>query len=70
MKIIKVNSCRNNMPVKPCPFCGENEEICFEQYEHTAGKRWRIVCYSCMAQIDRGHDQAPQPLLEEWNRRT
>lgn len=52
-----------------CFFCGESEEIFLEQYEHTAGKRWRIVCCSCMAQIDRGHDQTPGILIDLWNAR-
>ena len=56
----------------PCPFCGEAEEIYLEQYNHgeKTGKRWRIVCTSCMAQIDRGIDQTPGILVELWNTRT
>lgn len=70
MKVVKVSSYQNGVSVMPCPFCGEKEEICFEEYEHKVGSRWRIVCMSCMAQIDRGYDQTPQPLLDVWNRRS
>ena len=69
MEFIKANNYRKNIVVSPCPFCGESEEIYLEQYEHTAGKRWRIVCCSCMAQIDRGHDQTPGILIDLWNAR-
>lgn len=69
MKFIKVNDFQKDVSVIPCPFCGEKEEICFEEYEREVGTRWRIVCASCMASIDRGYDQTPQPLLEEWNKR-
>lgn len=34
--------------VKPCPFCGERENIIIEEYDHAAGKRWRIFCAECM----------------------
>ena len=68
MEFIKATH-RKNTTVLPCPFCGENEEIFLEQYDHAAGKRWRIVCVSCMAQIDRGHDQTPGVLIDLWNTR-
>lgn len=69
MGFIKVNTYRKNISVKPCPFCGEKEEIFFEEYKHKAGVRWRILCTSCMAHIDRGYDQTPLPLLDAWNKR-
>lgn len=68
-QIVKANKI-NNTEVAPCPFCGEKEEIYLEEYEHKAGKRWRITCCNCMANIDRGYDQAPFTLLEIWNKRT
>ena len=69
MEFIKAKNYRKNTVVLSCPFCGESEEIYFEQYEHAAGNRWRIVCCSCMAQIDRGHDQTPGILIDLWNTR-
>ena len=69
MEFIKAKNYRKNTNILPCPFCGESEEIYFEQYEHAAGNRWRIVCCSCMAQIDRGHDQTPGALIDLWNTR-
>ena len=69
MEFIKAKNYRKNTNILPCPFCGENEEICLEQYEHAAGKRWRIFCCSCMAQIDRGYDQSPGVLIDLWNTR-
>lgn len=56
--------------LKPCPFCGEERELYFEQYQHSADElRWRVVCSRCMAQIDRGFDQTTAGLVEAWNRR-
>lgn len=69
MEIIKAKEYRKETVIKPCPFCGESEGICLEQYAHAAGDRWRIVCASCMAQIDRGHDQTPGVLIDLWNTR-
>ena len=69
MEFIKANTLKNDIELMPCPFCGEKEEIYIEEYEHIAGKRYRIVCTSCMAQIDRGYDQTKYPLLEVWNKR-
>jgi len=69
MKIVKVKEFRNDMSALPCPFCGETEEIYFEEYETKVGERWRIVCAKCMANIDRGYDQTPHPLVELWNKR-
>ena len=69
MKFIKANELYNAIEVKSCPFCGEKEEIFLEEYDHKAGLRWRIVCSNCMASIDRGYDQTPQPLIEAWNKR-
>lgn len=69
MEFIKAKNYRKNTTVLPCPFCGEKEEIVLEEYNHTAGNRWRIVCCSCMAQIDRGHDQTPGILIDLWNNR-
>ena len=69
MMLSKANQYRKNGVVLPCPFCGEKEEIYLEEYKHQAGKRWRIVCASCMAQIDRGHDQTPSALVDLWNKR-
>ena len=43
MNIIKANKLHKDIKVKHCPFCGESEDIVLEEYEHTAGKRWRIV---------------------------
>lgn len=69
MEFIKAKNYRKETNIKMCPFCGENEEIYLQQYEHAAGNRWRIVCASCMAQIDRGHDQTPSALIDLWNKR-
>ena len=71
MAIRKANKTGYVPHILPCPFCGETEEIYLEEYEHgeTTGTRWRIVCTSCMAQIDRGTDQNPGKLCELWNRR-
>ena len=67
MKIIKAKEYRNDITIKECPFCGESENIYLEEYKHTAGVRWRIVCAHCMAQIDRGYDQKPGALIDAWN---
>lgn len=71
MEIVKIVKVKEKLrEVKPCPFCGEAEEIYFEEYLHTGvGKRWRILCPNCMAGIDRGYDQNPGPLLDAWNKR-
>ena len=69
MQFIKVKNYRKETKVLPCPFCGESEEIYLQEYEHAAGKRWRICCASCMAQIDRGYDQTPGALIDLWNKR-
>ena len=42
MEIVKIVKVKGR-EVKPCPFCGEAEEIYFEEYLHAAGKRWRIL---------------------------
>lgn len=55
--------------VKPCPFCGERENIIIEEYDHAAGKRWRIFCAECMGGVDRGWDQSPSGPVEAWNKR-
>lgn len=68
MKIFKVSEYKKSV-VAPCPFCGEKEEIYLDQYQHAAGMRWKIVCCSCMANIDRGYDQTPGALIDLWNRR-
>lgn len=53
---------------KPCPFCG-CKKIYLEQYNHMAGKRWRVFCENCMAGIDTGTDQSGGASVEAWNRR-
>lgn len=58
----------NEIKLKPCPFCG-SEKIYIEQYDHPAGKRWRIFCCNCMAGIDTGTDQSKGAVIETWNRR-
>lgn len=71
MEIIKIKGKFKDREIKPCPFCGETEELYFEEYLRTGvGKRWRIVCASCMAGIDRGYDQNPGSLLDAWNQRS
>jgi hypothetical protein len=67
--VIKANTTKYEDFILPCPFCGETEEIYLEEYEHGAGTRWRIVCCSCMAQIDRGIDQHQGRLCKLWNTR-
>ena len=57
-----------DIKVKPCPFCGESENIVLEEYEHTSGKRWKIYCCNCMSGIDRGYDQSPHGLIDAWNK--
>ena len=54
--------------LKPCPFCG-NDEVVYEQYEHTVGLRWRVVCCGCMAMVDPGYTQQRHQVAEMWNRR-
>jgi hypothetical protein len=56
--------------VMPCPFCGADREyIVAEEYEHGAGKRWRVVCLNCMATMDKGYCQTQWQALEAWNTR-
>ena len=69
MNIIKANTLHKDIKVKPCPFCGESENIVLEEYEHTSGKRWKIYCCNCMSGIDRGYDQSPHGLIDAWNKR-
>ena len=69
MEFIKAKNYLKNTNILPCPFCGESEEIYLEEYETKVGNRWRIICCSCMAQIDRGHDQTQGILIDLWNAR-
>lgn len=64
-----VGYCLGDKVVKPCPFCGETEEIYIEEYNTAVGARWRILCCGCMASIDRGYDQNAYSLLDLWNNR-
>ena len=54
--------------VLPCPFCG-SKNIAYGKYEHTAGRRYAIVCMNCMAQIDPGWAQSWGAVQGMWNRR-
>jgi len=54
--------------LKPCPFCG-GTGIWIEQYDCTAGKRWRIMCLKCGAGFDPGWVQERYMIVEMWNRR-
>ena len=54
--------------VLPCPFCG-SKNIAYGKYEHTAGRRYAIVCMNCMAEIDPGWAQSWGAVQELWNRR-
>ena len=54
--------------LKPCPFCG-SEDIAFVQYEHAAGLRYKVCCFSCLAEIDPGYAQKPHVVADMWNRR-
>lgn len=70
MELIKAKDYRKNETIKGCPFCGSSSECVFlERYSAVVGERWRIVCASCMAQIDRGYDQTPGILIDLWNTR-
>ena len=69
MNIIKANKLYKDIEVKSCPFCGKSENIVLEEYEHAAGKRWKIYCCNCIAGIDRGYDQSPHELIDAWNKR-
>ena len=69
MNIIKANKLYKDIEVKSCPFCGESENIVLEEYEHAAGKRWKIYCCNCIAGIDRGYDQSPHGLIDAGNKR-
>ena len=54
--------------LKPCPFCG-GTNLYVDGYDHTAGKRWRVVCLDCMATVDLGWVQQKYRAIEAWNRR-
>ena len=54
--------------LKPCPFCG-GANLYIDGYDHTAGKRWRVVCLDCMAMVDPGTEQQKYRAIEAWNRR-
>ena len=54
--------------VLPCPFCG-SKNIAYGKYEHTAGRRYAIVCMNCMAQIDPGWAQSWGAVQGMWNHR-
>lgn len=51
-----------------CPFCG-SEDVVYERYLHTAGYRCRVVCTSCMANIDPGYAQQRSTVQRMWNTR-
>lgn len=69
VKVIKAKKLCESVEVKPCPFCGESNEIALEEYETKVGNRWRILCGNCMGGIDRGYDQTPYSLISAWNKR-
>ena len=72
MEIVSVTKAKEllkNIEVKSCPFCGETGNIVVEEYKTIVGNRWRIVCFGCMAGIDRGYDQTQYGLIDVWNRR-
>lgn len=50
--------------LKPCPFCGNNHAMWFdESLEHQAG----VACHSCGAKIFRKHSALD--AIKAWNRR-
>ena len=53
----------------PCPFCGATKDIFVESYECELGKRWRVVCATCMAAVDKGYTPHKNWAIEAWNRR-
>lgn len=69
MNFIKAKDLYKGVEIKPCPFCGKSEDVVLEEYDTEVGMRWRIVCFNCMAEIDRGYDQTPHGLVEAWNKR-
>ena len=69
VRVIKAKKLCESVEVKPCPFCGESENIVLEEYEAKIGTRWRILCGNCMGGIDRGYDQTPYSLIGAWNKR-
>lgn len=58
------------LELKSCPFCGEKEDLVYIQYEHAAGKRWKIMCCGCCAEIDPGWAQEKSVVTDIWNKRT
>lgn len=58
-----------NDALLPCPFCGGNE-IYYEEYKTTVGRRFCCWCASCMASIDPGYAQDRYTVRRMWNRRT
>lgn len=67
--IKKASECRKGANIRPCPFCGEKEEIYIESRDAVDGVRYRILCANCMCMIDRGWDQQYGELIDMWNNR-
>lgn len=57
-----------DLELLPCPFCGGKEIVCI-QYNHAAGKRWRVECTHCLAGIDPGYAQSRHCVQDMWNSR-
>jgi len=57
-----------DLALLPCPFCG-SERVVYEQYQHSSGERWRVLCLDCMAGVDPGHAQMKVDVRDLWNRR-
>ena len=53
-----------------CPFCGNAESVMIEEYDITAGDRYRVVCPDCMAAMDKGYGSTAAYAVKAWNRRT
>lgn len=66
--IIRLEKSIGDLRLDDCPFCG-SYDVVYAEYQHKAGKRWRVVCMCCLATIDPGHAQDRSTVQKMWNRR-
>ena len=58
-----------NVPIKPCPFCG-NDDIKFDEHDSQpspTGKLFTMCCYKCSATFRNTYKL--DLLVESWNKR-
>ena len=56
--------------LKPCPFCGESEDIDYGIMSGTMKGFDYVQCQNCGAEINSVHNGEYIEAIEKWNRRT